>query len=414
MRTRARSYMGFLGAVGFLLFACPQAKGQSRISAASGQCPLNIPRALQSQAQLGCPHPVDGSTGQHPIDWSPWTHQPECIHGDRSPETKYCVYSNSQHGHGGVSIITTPEIAASSVEILNDSGNTHLKSFINNTTGPAYEVADIPGKGKGMVATRHIKQAEPIMADWAAIIVNLDFPTSVRRLQGYRLLHKAADQLLDPDRVLTLARSSAFSGDIMEDVLRTNAFSFTLSGESHMALYPDVARVNHACRPNAFIRFTPSSLAVSIVAMRDIEPGEEIYITYVPLGKTREERHAGLQKWGFNCTCSLCTASKAEIAASDYRRSKIKTLRQEVMKAVEDWDGTKAVKLTHEALELMRAEELGPLYSSQYEIMARLYWKARDEKTATKYAKLSIDTLVEQGYLEDSPDALPALLRTFD
>lgn len=30
---------------------------------------------------------------------------------------------------------------------------------------------------------------------------------------------------------------------------------------------------------SAFIRFTPSSLAVSVVVLRDIEPGEEITIT---------------------------------------------------------------------------------------------------------------------------------------
>ncbi|KAI2615974.1 hypothetical protein GGR54DRAFT_610661 [Hypoxylon sp. NC1633] len=252
------------------------------------------------------------------------------------------------------------------------------------------------------------------MADWASVIVDLNFPTSVKRAQGYRLLHKATDQLSDPDRVLQLARSSAFSADIIEDVLRTNAFSYALADEPHMALYPDVSRVNHACRPNAFIRFTPMSLAVSIVALKDIEAGEEISITYVPMGKTREERQAALQKWGFNCTCALCTASKAEIAASDYRREKIKAMRQEVLEAVEAWDGTKAVRLTHEVLELMRAEDLAPLYASQYEIMARLYWKARDTKTGTRYAQMSIDTLVDQGYLESSPEALPALLKSFD
>ncbi|XDG08662.1 hypothetical protein ABKA04_008277 [Annulohypoxylon sp. FPYF3050] len=305
-------------------------------------------------------------------------------------------------------------MAADSTDILNDSGYTHTKSFTDDDADAAFQVIDIPGKGKGVIARRHINRSEPIMADWASMIVDLNFPTSVKRAQGYRLLHVAIDQLLDPDMVLQLARSSSFSADIVEDVLRTNAFSYTLAGDSHMALYPKVSRINHACHPNAFIRFTPSSLAVSIVALRDIEPGEEINITYVPLGKTREERQADLQKWGFNCTCSLCSASKAEVAASDYRRSKIKDMRQEVMKAVEAWDGTKAVKLTHEVLELMRAEDLAPLYASQYEIMARLYWKARDKKTGAKYAKMSIDTLVDQGYLEDSPGALPALLKSFD
>ncbi|KAI1483512.1 SET domain-containing protein [Daldinia eschscholtzii] len=411
MKTRAGLLPGFLQAVGLL---APRVESHAHISAAVGQCPLDLPEELQTQAHLGCPHPVDGKTADRPVNWSPWTHPPECVDSKKKPGVRYCVYSNSQHGNGGISLITTPETAASTVEILNDSGYTHLKHFVNSSAEPAYEVADIPGKGKGVVATRHIKRAEAIMADWAALIVGLDFPTSITRAEGYRLLHKAVDQLADPDRVLSLAYSSAFSGDIVEDILRTNSFSFTLADESHMALYPDVSRVNHACRPNSYIRFTPSTLAVSVVALRDIKPGEEITITYVPLGNTRDERQEALQKWGFECTCSLCTASKTEIAVSDYRRAKIKALRREVMKAVEEWDGTRAVKLTHEVLELMKAEDLSPLYSSQYEIMARLYWKAKDKKTATKYAQMSIDVLVDQGYLEDSPNSLQALLKTFD
>lgn len=79
------------------------------------------------------------------------------------------------------------------------------------------------------------------MVDWAALVVDLSFPTSVKRAQGYQLLHIAVDQLSDPDRVLLLARNNVFSADIVEDVLRTNAFSFTVAGETHMALYPKVA-----------------------------------------------------------------------------------------------------------------------------------------------------------------------------
>ncbi|KAI1761147.1 SET domain-containing protein [Hypoxylon sp. FL1150] len=378
-----------------------------------GQCSLDIPSALQPQKSSECSHLVDEDVAHLPIDYSPWTHAIDCMHVPKSPDTKYCVFSNSRHGNGGVSIVTTPEIAANEIEMLNDSGDTHFRSA-NISAEPAWKVVDIPGKGKGVVATRHIKRSEAVMADWASLVVHLDFPTSVKRLEGYRHLHIAVDQLSGPDRVLGLARSSTFSNDIVEDVLRTNAFSYPLSGEYHMALYPDVSRVNHACRPNAFIRFTPASLAVSVVVQRDIEPGEEITITYVPLGKSREERQEALLKWGFSCSCDLCTASKAEIAASDYRREKIKNMRQEVMKAVEVWDGTKAVKLTLEALELMRDEDLAPLYASQYEILARIYWKAKDKKMGTKYAQMSIDTLVDQGYLEKNTEALPALLETFD
>ncbi|OTB00691.1 hypothetical protein M426DRAFT_267234 [Hypoxylon sp. CI-4A] len=414
MCTRACLSAKFLRTVGLFLLVSTRVTSHSQIASAVGQCPLDIPAELQPQTQFGCAHAVDDSTSHHHINWSPWTHLPECVQAQNSASTKFCVFSNSRHGNGGISLITTPETAANSAELLNDSGYTHFKTFINSTAEPPYEVIDMPGKGKGTIATRHIKRAEVIMADWAALIVNLDFPTSVRRTLGYEYLHVAADQLSDPDRVLQLGRSNPFAADIMEDVLRTNAFSWPLVGDPHMALYPDVSRINHACRPNAFIRFTPTSYAVSVIALRDIEPGEEISITYVPLGKTREERQEALKKWGFTCTCSLCTASKAEVAASDYLRTKIKAMREEVMKAVERKDGGKAVKLTREVLELMRAEELAPLYASQYEIIARLYWIAGDRKTGTEYARMSVDTLVDQGYLENSTSLLEATLKTFD
>lgn len=231
----------FCCAVGLLISLSRRVISHSYIPGTLGQCPLNIPAVLQSQDHLGCSHLVDGSVSHQPIDWSPWTHPPECVHVEKSPATQYCVYSNSQHGNGGVSIITTPEIAASSLEILNDSGETHLRSVANDSAGAAYEVAEIPGKGMGLVATRRINRAEAIMADWASLVVHLDFPTSVKRMKGYRLLHRAVDQLLEPDRVLELARSSTFSNDIVEDVLRTNAFSYPLAGESHMVLYPEVS-----------------------------------------------------------------------------------------------------------------------------------------------------------------------------
>ncbi|KAI5856722.1 SET domain-containing protein [Durotheca rogersii] len=412
MYSRTSLYSVFIRALFLSLFnvrLCAALYG--RDAASVRQCPLDMPPGLQRQALLGCPRPIDDRTTYGPIDWSPWTYPPMCLQTDESPATKYCVLTNPRFGTQGISIITTPETAANCIDMLNGVDHSPLS---NASCEAASRIVDIPGKGKGVVATRNIGRAEVIMADWASLLVDLDFPTRVRRTRGYTLLHKAVDQLPDPDRVLQLARSSAYSADIIEDVLRTNSFSYSFAGEPHMALYPNIARVNHACRPNAFVRFTPISLAVSLVALRDIEAGEEINITYIPLGTARNERQAALRKWGFNCTCSLCTASKTEIAASDYRRNKIKALGEEVIQAIEVWDGTKAVKLTQEVLDLMRIEGLVPLYSGQYEIMARLYWKAKDVKTATEYARMSLDTLVDLGYLEENPEALPALLKTFD
>lgn len=37
--------------------------------------------------------------------------------------------------------------------------------------------------------------------------------------------------------------------------------------------------MNHACRPSAFTRFSEKTLAMTAVAFRDIEEGEEITIS---------------------------------------------------------------------------------------------------------------------------------------
>ncbi|KAI0594797.1 hypothetical protein F4775DRAFT_595932 [Biscogniauxia sp. FL1348] len=368
-------------------------------SISTKQCIVDVPAAAQRDTKLRCPSLVDDGVGQNPVDWSPWTHPPECLQAEDESAQKFCVFTNSQQGNQGISIITKPETAAKSVELLNDQGLWRTRLFTNDTE-PAYTIAETPPKGKGVVATRRISRSEVIMTDWASLILDLSFPSSVRRSRGYELLHRAADQLSDPDRVLQLARSSTIAADIVEDVLRTNAFSYPLADEPHMAVYPDVSRINHECKPKYASALTQHAARLTGVSN-------------IPVNHTRAERQAALKRWGFDCECSLCTASKAEVAASDYRREKIAERRRQVMEAVEARDGTRAVRLTAEVLDLLRAEELQSLYASQYEILARLYWKAGDAETATKYARTWLETLEDQGYLEPGPDNLPALLETF-
>ncbi len=63
----------------------------------------------------------------------------------------------------------------------------------------------------------------------------------------------------------------------------------------------------------------------------------------------------------------------------------------------------------------MHQEELFPMYSEQYENLARTYWAVGDWKMATKYARMSLDLLKEQGYIEKYTEQhLAALLKSFD
>lgn len=205
------------------------------------RCLTNPPLVFQPDIQHQCPSPIDESIGPEPIDWSPWTHRPSCVEAEKNPAIQYCVYSNSQHGSHGISLITKPETAAISIEMLNEKLPPVRPRNNSNHTTRSYQVVDMPGKGKGVIATRKIVRAEVIMSDWASVLLDLSFPKAVQKQSGHQLFHLAADQLSNPDVLLELGRSSTTATDIVEDILGTNAFSYTLGGDAHMALYPQVA-----------------------------------------------------------------------------------------------------------------------------------------------------------------------------
>ncbi len=260
-----------------LVAAClayPAKGAEIQLAAVAKECPLKIHPALQPHGRFGCPVAIDEETaGLQPVNWSPWTYPPECLHAGssgRSNVTKYCLYTNSVHGHKGVSLITTPETAANAVEMLDDFNQDFLRPLGSHVNVPrnsssradgagagdavsgsgyymgeggnrSYEVTDIPGKGKGLVATRRISRSEVIMIDFASLVVDVAFPGAVRRLDGYELLDEAVQQLADPERVLKLVRKREHPPNVAEDVLRTNSFHFELDEKPHMALFADIA-----------------------------------------------------------------------------------------------------------------------------------------------------------------------------
>lgn len=67
------------------------------------------------------------------------------------------------------------------------------------------------------------------------------------------------------------------------------------------------SRINHSCIPN--IHFANNSVLQkeTFHAIRDILAGEELTITYIGgTNRTRSQRQAELDKWGFRCTCPAC------------------------------------------------------------------------------------------------------------
>lgn len=75
-------------------------------------------------------------------------------------------------------------------------------------------------------------------------------------------------------------------------------------------LYVTQSKLNHSCRPNAEARFPYSNYIVAIAATRDIQPGEEICISYLDecfLERSRHTRQKYLaENYLFLCKCIKC------------------------------------------------------------------------------------------------------------
>ncbi|KAH9943894.1 SET domain-containing protein [Amylocystis lapponica] len=88
----------------------------------------------------------------------------------------------------------------------------------------------------------------------------------------------------------------------------------SLNLESHGGLYVLHSHLNHSCTPNISVRHMDQRTALSritVVARRNIAPGEELCITYVDPGLPVEQRRRQLMEWGFGtCRCVRCVAEE--------------------------------------------------------------------------------------------------------
>jgi len=228
------------------------------VQAIQRQCNAELALSPLLQSHGTCLPPMDDLTeakGEKGPNYGPWTDRPYCLY-PRSIglKQKFCVYSSSVfNNNAGISIVTTPEAAAS---LANAAGNLfpawcnrgHLAHGVDLTAEQAaplpYKVVSMPGKGKGVIATRKISQFEHIMVSYAAMIVDNEFiPAEGEQapVESWRLFQRALDQLHDKKRFLSLATSRGEEVHIVEDVCRTNAFGLTIVDRKLKGLYPEIA-----------------------------------------------------------------------------------------------------------------------------------------------------------------------------
>jgi hypothetical protein len=68
--------------------------------------------------------------------------------------------------------------------------------------------------------------------------------------------------------------------DVLRPVIDEHSDMFTHAEAS--GLYLLHSKLNHSCQPNAIIQYRENKHRVYVVAIRDIHPGEEVTISYLP------------------------------------------------------------------------------------------------------------------------------------
>ncbi|KAJ7465322.1 hypothetical protein FB451DRAFT_1352778 [Mycena latifolia] len=173
-------------------------------------------------------------------------------------------------------------------------------------------VTDLPGKGKGLVAIRDIKQGELVLRESPLFTVPRSTSESPTALIS-RLLQNVAPE--GQDAFLNLSYKSLA-------IFQTNAVA---AGDG-VGIFPRMARINHGCSSafNVVYTWRERDQALFVHALRNIPKGQELLTTYTDTKRTRKDRREFLlQNYGFWCTCAVCSLDAPASEASDKRLTSI-------------------------------------------------------------------------------------------
>lgn len=218
------------------LLALVAAGAPDRATAAPGFCPpKDITALLTSSSHKACPVPSSSPRG---TSQGPWTHEPRCA--TTADSQTYCVFTDSTFGPNGISLIASPESASSLAPTLHQiyhSAFPSKTSARNLNLEPAFEIQHVPGMGKGLVATRHIKAKETFLIDYASLVVRTGFLEEVQQDMMWGMLDEAVSRLVDPSVVRRLDRMGR-APNVVEDVLQTNTFNSDLDVGRSFVVFP--------------------------------------------------------------------------------------------------------------------------------------------------------------------------------
>ncbi|KAG8157966.1 hypothetical protein KVR01_012238 [Diaporthe batatas] len=202
-----------------------------------------------------------------------------------------------------------------------------------NAEGCAITLKSLPGRGIGVVATRLIPAGSIILQEDATLTVAMPQPITLAEVRKQVLGLHACDCPDLKANVLSLLATGSGQPQLTEQqveliahlssVFMTNIFDNTFAEAS--SLYLQASRFNHSCLPNCDYEHTTDSdkrrITIAIRTSRDIQPEEELCLTYLNYYEERGRRLAALkQNWGFVCNCPACDVENPAVDTAAHEK----------------------------------------------------------------------------------------------
>jgi len=207
-------------------------------------------------------------------------------------------------------------------------------------------VAELKGRGRGLVATRQIQKGELVLAEQPAVVVQDggDLAATGEKVkkqvsslspslsaQFYRLTRKPGVEELavqlkqaagtDPEKRLIADKVSANARETA--IFLNNDIG---ADEDTKCLYLSLALTNHSCAPNCAwtcVVEPPNTKKMELRAIRNISPDEEVTVSYTMVecrfSSTLERQKRLNEGWAFPCNCTICTTGEEENARETVR-----------------------------------------------------------------------------------------------
>ena len=195
------------------------------------------------------------------------------------------------------------------------------------TGNPLYVLQDVSGKGKGLVAIEKISKGTRILSEEPIITVPRNEPDSERLRAS---ICQQVNTLSERQRRAFLSMHNIHeyrsAAEQYLGIVRTNALPIETDG-SGGGIFLEACRINHACDNNAHKDWNENIKQHTVHALRDICKDEEITIYYLGLDQNYKARREALQaKFGFICSCRLCSLPPEQSQESDRRLDEIHRL----------------------------------------------------------------------------------------